>query len=226
MTWWPGWDSIASTGWWSHFWFWFGIACLFALGGAEVVSHIYGLRKDELVAAAERAATTQREADADAAETRRKAEVDALQKQLTDADKRVAELRAYQAQRHISPEQKAELIRRLSPFQGTKIWVVSLAGNDDSEEFRKDFEEVFAKANWEWSAAAGMLSPTPIGVWIQVNKAEAMAKRTPVAEILVNALIEMKIMARPTPDKLPVIISEDQDKDSFQLIIGTRPRPQ
>jgi hypothetical protein len=42
----PGWDSIESAGTWSHFWFWFGIACLVALAASEVVSHIYALRKD------------------------------------------------------------------------------------------------------------------------------------------------------------------------------------
>lgn len=93
MTWWPGWDSIASTGWWSHFWFWFGIACLFALGASEIVSHVYGLRKDELVTAAETAATTQRKSDADAAEARRKTETEALQQRLSEADKKVAEAR-------------------------------------------------------------------------------------------------------------------------------------
>ena len=30
-SWLPGWDSIESAGHWAHFWFWFGIACLFAL---------------------------------------------------------------------------------------------------------------------------------------------------------------------------------------------------
>ena len=49
MTWWPGWDSVDSAGFWSHFWFWVGIVCLFAVGASAVISHIYGLRKDELM---------------------------------------------------------------------------------------------------------------------------------------------------------------------------------
>jgi hypothetical protein len=74
MTWWPGWDSIASAGYWSHFWFWFGIACLFALGASEIVSHIYGLRKDELVAVAESEAATQRRSNETAAKQKSDAE--------------------------------------------------------------------------------------------------------------------------------------------------------
>lgn len=50
MSWVPGWDSIASTGWWSNFYFWTGIVALLCLGVAEVVSHRYTERKDELVA--------------------------------------------------------------------------------------------------------------------------------------------------------------------------------
>jgi hypothetical protein len=106
MTWWPGWDSIASTGYWSHFWFWLGIVCLFALGASEIVSHIYGLRKDELVAIAERAASDQRNAETDAAEARRKADVGVLQERLGTADKKVTELEKQQAPRRLTSQQK------------------------------------------------------------------------------------------------------------------------
>jgi hypothetical protein len=115
VTWWLGWNSIASTGWWSHFWFWFGIACLFALGGAEVVSHIYGLRKDELVAAAESAAAAQRQADTNAAETRRKTEVEALQKQLGEANKKVGSLQAQYDVEHNAKAQLRALFMKIDP---------------------------------------------------------------------------------------------------------------
>src|SRR5262249_45543900 len=106
----PGWDSITNTGWWSNFWFWFGIVCLFALGASEVVSHIYGLRRDELVDAAGHAAAEQYQRQADDAEARRRAEVEGLQKQLAKADKKVADLQKSATFRRLTPEQKQTLI--------------------------------------------------------------------------------------------------------------------
>jgi uncharacterized membrane protein YukC len=79
---------------------------LFALGASEIVSHVYGLRKDELVAVAETTASAQRKSDADAAEASRKAEVETLQKQLTEADKKVSGLQKQQAPRRLSDQQK------------------------------------------------------------------------------------------------------------------------
>jgi hypothetical protein len=87
----PGWDSVESTNWWSHFYFWVGIIFMIALIAAEAVSHIYGLRKDELVAVTERAVAEERAREIDAAENRRKAEVGALQKQLDAATAQLAE---------------------------------------------------------------------------------------------------------------------------------------
>lgn len=49
MSWFPGWDSIASTSWWSGLFFWASIGSLMLLGASEVISHRYSERKDELV---------------------------------------------------------------------------------------------------------------------------------------------------------------------------------
>jgi hypothetical protein len=49
MSWFPGWDTIAGTAWWSGFYFWASIFSLMLLGAMEVVSHRYSERKDELV---------------------------------------------------------------------------------------------------------------------------------------------------------------------------------
>jgi hypothetical protein len=50
MSWIPGWDSIASAGMWSGFYFWMSIGALIGLGVFEVASHRYSERKDEMVA--------------------------------------------------------------------------------------------------------------------------------------------------------------------------------
>src|SRR6266478_3341374 len=65
MSWIPGWDSIASAGGWSNFYFWAGIVALLLLGVMEGVSHRYAERKDELVA--DEQAAIQRRHDEDMA---------------------------------------------------------------------------------------------------------------------------------------------------------------
>jgi hypothetical protein len=50
VVWIPGWESITNAGWWSGFYFWASIVSLIGLGVAEVASHRYGERKDELAA--------------------------------------------------------------------------------------------------------------------------------------------------------------------------------
>jgi hypothetical protein len=172
MTWWPGWDSIANTGWWSHFWFWFGIACLFALGASEVVSHVYGLRKDELVTAAERAATEQRERDADAAEARRKAEVEAVQQKLSEADKKVSDLQKSTTHRRLTADQKQALKTALEPFAGRKVSVTTVMGSDDGLAFADDFVEVFRAARWNVdgsSPSQSVFTITQIGLEPTMN---------------------------------------------------------
>ena len=52
---WPGWNSIEGAGAWGRFWFWFGMVCFFLLGVSEIIAFRYGLRKDVLVAIAEKA---------------------------------------------------------------------------------------------------------------------------------------------------------------------------
>jgi hypothetical protein len=156
MTWWPGWDSIANTGWWSHFWFWFGIACLFALGASEIVSHVYGLRKDQLVAAAETATAIQRKTDSDGAETRRKAETEALQKQLAAAEKAAAEARekanqveARQADRRLTDEQKGALRAAVSAYPGQKARISVLAGDNEAFRYAREFGDILHAAGWD-----------------------------------------------------------------------------
>jgi hypothetical protein len=81
MTWWPGWNSIEGTGGWAHFWFWFGMWCFLWLGISEVIAFVYGLRKDDLIVAAQQTTAVQA-----------KKTQDALQEQLSAADKKVANL--------------------------------------------------------------------------------------------------------------------------------------
>lgn len=50
MVWTPGWNSVSEADGWSNFYFWAGIFALFLLLVFEAASHVYTLRKDDLVA--------------------------------------------------------------------------------------------------------------------------------------------------------------------------------
>jgi hypothetical protein len=170
MTWWPGWDSIASSGWWSHFWFWFGIACLFALGGAEIVSHIYGLHKDELVAAAEGAAAAQRQADADAAEKRRKADVEGVQKQLTEANKKVSELDRLRQPRHLTDDEKAKLGASLRGQPVGTLAIKASAMADDALAYAEEISNFLQRLGWTCRIDNAIMTGSDVGgIWLAIR---------------------------------------------------------
>jgi hypothetical protein len=136
MTWWPGWDSVNSAGFWSHFWFWVGIVCLFVVGASAVISHIYELRKDELM--------FDKVASLAAKQT---AQVEAPQNKLEQSGTSVAEQRKAVPPTILTPEQQQALIAALSPFSGQKVRVETLAGGNDG--LANDFVEVFRAAKWQ-----------------------------------------------------------------------------
>lgn len=91
MPWWPGWNSIEATEWHAHLWFWLGIVFLVALAIAEVISHLYGLRKDALIGAHnEENGKKQKEE-----EEKYKATVSSLERQLEDLKKRSRSLKNF-----------------------------------------------------------------------------------------------------------------------------------
>lgn len=141
MTWWPGWDSADSAGFWSHFWFWVGIVCLFALGASAIVSHIYGLRKDELISdKLVSLAASQR------------AEVEGLQNKVEKNNTSVTEARKTAPPKVLTPGQQQTLIAALSPFAGQEVRVDALVGSD--EKLVDDFVEVFRAAKWRVDPAS------------------------------------------------------------------------
>jgi hypothetical protein len=225
MTWWPGWDSIANTGWWSHFWFWFGIACLFALGASEIVSHVYGLRKDELVAAAESAANTQRQADADAAETRRKEDVAGLQEKLSEADKRVNELQKRQLPRRLSESQKAALITALASQRGQTIKLNAAAGDAEANTFGSDFVAVFTAAgiehkNGPQDIAQVLTTPPIVGIQIRVSAADVRMGTVPsVLDPFMKALVQAGIIKENTAQMDTTGVPDG----TIAMFIGSKP---
>lgn len=210
MTWCPGWDSIDGAKWWSDFYFWFGIVCLFLLGISEVISHRYGLRKDELVVAAERAAGNQRKNETADAETRRKAEVEGLQKQLSESDKKVADLQYQQTPRRLSPEQKATLLTSLTLFAGQKISIWCSANAWDCVNFATDFQSVFKQAKWDTPDTITfgiVMGYDAAGIEVLVNPVMASDPNNtpPPVVTLITTLVSLRLMAAPEIGRLPDI---------------------
>jgi len=183
MTWWPGWNSAESVGFWSHFWFWFGIACLFVAGACEVISHIYGLRKDalvarELVALADRVADQRRKAD----EATHRSEVGAPQKEREQVNTNVTEPQRGSTARVLTPEQQRTLIAALAPFAGQKVRVDTVMGSDDRLALAKDFVEIFRAAKWDVDPISPMqvaYKKPPIGLEPTINQAGSVPPAFP-----------------------------------------------
>ena len=50
MSWLPGWGSAESAEWWSHLLFWLGLVCFVLLGATLFGSHLYAVRRAQLMA--------------------------------------------------------------------------------------------------------------------------------------------------------------------------------
>ena len=84
--------------------------------GAEILAFQYGHRKDELTHVAEQRAEEQRKALEANLEEQRKSYIAALKDQLSEAEKKVAELGRLRQPRHLSDAEKAKLRPTSSGF--------------------------------------------------------------------------------------------------------------
>jgi hypothetical protein len=240
MWWWPGWVSLDSAELGPRFWFWFGIVCAVAVIASQIVSRassrkvwfwlgiafglaviasqlgkrVYDLRKDELVAAA-----------ADAAEARRKADVEAVRKQLSEANKKVADLQIQQAPRHLSPEQQGELIRALSPFAGQKVQLSTIANSNEPKDLALDFVSVFRGAKWDFGNKIDYMmigGPDPVGLQISVNLQDAnnQSAIAPAVDAMAAALVRMGLLP-----KQMAVVQPGTPVGTIWVIIGVKPPP-
>ena len=206
MTWWPGWNSTDALGFWSHFWFWFGIASLFAAAACQVISHIYRLRKDALVAhkllvLTNGVADQRRKAD----KATHRAEVGAPQKQR-EANTSVTEPHNGVTARVLTPEQQETLIADLSPFAGQKVRVDTVMGSEDRLALAKDFVEIFRAARWDVDPISPLqvaYQEPPVGLEPTINQAGSVP---PAFSALVGTLAVLGLGASTgfTDEQTPV----------------------
>ncbi len=99
MSWWPGWNSIEGAAKWGDILFWAGFACLVLLASCEILSKVYGWRKDTLIAmrddligVAENSRTKQTDQERIEAQERHDAQIAAARAPEAEAEKTEPEL--------------------------------------------------------------------------------------------------------------------------------------
>jgi hypothetical protein len=170
MTWWPGWDSAESAGFWSQLWFWVGIVCLFAVGASAIASHVYGLRRDRLISD-----------ELASLAARHKAEVEGQQSHVEKSSTSVAEPHTPAPPKVLTPEQQ-RILR-----------VYALVGSND--RLVDDFVEVFRAANWRVDPASPsrvVLAKRIFGLQPTVN---AGGNDPPAFSVLVDTLSALGLAA-------------------------------
>ncbi len=222
----PGWNSLESVA-RIHAWLEItGIVVLALLLLSQGLAFSYGLRKDVLAATAELSDTERLRKEAADADARHKAKEAALQQQLfqTDAqlERKIASLQDPQAPRHLSSEQQQTLVKALAPFKGQKITTTSVIGDDEGDVFARDFQAVFAAAGWDHGTHERVehrfITPTPVGVMVAMNEAEANAGRImPSVETLISVLQQLGITARGE-----LLVNPQVPVGEINLIVGNR----
>jgi hypothetical protein len=145
VSWYPGWDSLDSVRNWHTVFEISGIVFLALLVGAEILAFQYGHRKDLLTAIAESSADAKRKVEADAAEARHEADVEGVQKQLAEANQKVAELDKLWQPRKFTSDQKAKLIAsiRANPNTITTFVIKASAAADDARGYADEIAAAF-----------------------------------------------------------------------------------
>lgn len=206
MSWWPGWNTVAGTTAWGHFWFGFGVVCLLLMGASEIVAYRYSLRKADLVAAAERPLAGRH--DAGSARTH-------------EPRAETGNGQAPPAMPHggLSGTQKHALIAALRPFAGQ---AVAVAGAEN-DRLRQDLVDVFRAANWNFDSASsqahGALTHGSGGVEVIMNQDEAQAGGPVLdaAHAVVHILLKLDLTSKNMLYVDPLVpIGE------IKLVVGAR----
>jgi len=177
----PGWDSIVAAGFWSGFYFWVSISGLILLGAAEIASHRYSERKDELAAIEQKAIQRRHDEDmahanaeaAKAIERARQVEESNLKLELRleeERKNRIA-LQNALATPHLTPEQSDQLTKAVSG----KVPFLLLRYTSDATSFglAQDIKAAFERANIVvHTSFAGIMSPKPYGLYIAIPTSE------------------------------------------------------
>ncbi|MGD0023177.1 MAG: hypothetical protein ABSC37_00930 [Xanthobacteraceae bacterium] len=212
----PGWNSVETTGFLHDFFELGGIILFLVVVGFELLAYFYGHRKDDLVAAK----AQQTEQNHQAAEDRRKAEVEGLQKQLVEADKKVRELDRLRQPRHLTDEQKAKLTKfiRENSKGSTSFTIKAQASESDARAYADEIASFFNAAPINWRVTvdnAVIMGPDTSGIWISIKDGRAIPQAAGFLEAaLTDAGLPIKKDAKIDPGM--------SSPDEIWLSVGNR----
>jgi len=193
MSWIPGWDSIAGTGFWSGFYFWVSIGGLILLGIAEVASHRYADRREQLVDE-QRIAEKKQHDD----------EIAHLHLQAAQLNKEAEELRHQnlELEHAVAPRMldQGTPAKTLKQFAGTEVLLLS-APDFEARRFSAQFPILFQLAGWRLVEGTPASFPMQDGVAVSfvsnaAFRTPAEERRSAAAEALVAELQKQQIDAR------------------------------
>jgi hypothetical protein len=195
----PGWDSIETSTRLHDFFELGGIILFLVVVAFELLAFSYGHHIDWLVGQAASTAATQQQQAEQAAEARHASEIGGLKSQLSEADKKVAELEAKQPQRRLKQTEKDTLIAALRPFAGQKISITCIMGDIYGKELAEDFVSVMRAANWDDGGGIGInqvvYMQDPEGIILLINQGDASAQRaTPGITALTQTLAQLHLI--------------------------------
>ena len=122
-----------------------------------------------------------------------------LRQKLIETENKVAELQKLQAQKRLSEEQRRFLIEALRPFQGQKVAVASILGDDESKALAQDLASAFEAAGWDHGGDEGVFAQQfprdPVGVEVTLNENDARAGNIPAGiGALINATRQLGLV--------------------------------
>ena len=218
MGWIPGWDSVASVGWWSGFYFWISIACLIGLGVAEVASHRYGERKDELAAV-----------EQDAKDKRHDEDMARLQHEAAQATERAAKLEKEAAGARLEqerlkqlvvwrsiPNDSAQILASLLAKKPTEIRLMVVANDPEAMQLASQITTILDTAKWKANAvAASWGNLLPIGIHIYGSDAATV-------DLLKQSFFAAQISFDPSPVREPDTSIIFGGTSQTTILIGSR----
>ena len=192
----PGWGSLEST----INWYWgfhvAGLVLIFLLALSEILAFVYGKRADTLRGIAESTRAEKRQQEINEANAFHATEIEALKKEMEQAERKPGAFQREPTDRQLSPAQGNALIQALSPFRGQKVRVICGVNDAEGCRFAEAFKAVFVASGWNCDGVtqAAYTRSHPVGIEVTVNQAEGQAGRIPQpAERLIKALIVLGI---------------------------------
>jgi hypothetical protein len=229
VSWIPGWDTIAATGWWSGFFFWASIVSLIGLGISEIASHRYSERKDELVTQQQLTEKKQHDdqiarlhletanADARAAEANKKAN-EAQERTEAERLQRI-KLEQQVAPRRFGPENLKEASQKLTGLAGHLANVSSYSLDLESALFAGQIVDLLKNAGLAVTDNRSSILPMggfSIGVHMSGSDKKAVEEVALVLWAFSNAVV--KIDAAPSP-----LQGQDAATSPISILVGAKP---